>query len=206
MNWHQAVESISPHVFKLESPSGHGTGFLCFLNDQRAVMGIATARHVVSEANKWQQPIRVSNYQLEYSRLLTTTDRVILDDGSRDSAVILLDPSDLELPGDLVPLIPSGRILKLGVEVGWVGFPAVEPNTLCFFSGNISARISNDSAYLIDGVAINGVSGGLFSISKSPSRASPELSALLPLISPIAPPAKRCRGWPLPKESVTFMM
>jgi hypothetical protein len=34
----------------------------------------------------------------------------------------------------------------------------MESNTLCFFSGNISARIQK--AYLIDGVAINGVSGG----------------------------------------------
>jgi len=123
-------------------------------------MGIATALHVVTEANKWQQPIRVTNYELEYSRLLTTTDRVILDDGTRDSAVILFDPGEFKLPENILPLIPANKFLKTGVEVGWVGFPAVEPNTLCFFSGNISSRIKEDSAYLIDGVAINGVSGG----------------------------------------------
>jgi len=160
MNWQVAVESIKSHVFKIESPSGHGTGFLCFLNDSREVIGIATARHVITEANKWQQPIRVSNYELEYTRLLTVTDRVILDDSSRDSAVLLFQPLEFGFPEPLIPLIPADKLLKVGVEVGWVGFPAVEPNTLCFFSGNISARITDDNAYLIDGVAINGVSGG----------------------------------------------
>ena len=38
--------------------------------------------------------------------------------------------------------------------------PAIEPDTLCFFAGTVSARQTNRKAYLIDGVAINGVSGG----------------------------------------------
>jgi S1-C subfamily serine protease len=159
MNWHTAVAAVKPHVFKIESPSGHGTGFFCFLNDKE-VMGIATALHVVTEADKWQQPIRVTNYELEYTKLLTATDRVVLDDSTRDSAVLLFDPGDFKFPEKILPLMPADKILKIGVEVGWVGFPAVEPNTLCFFSGNISARIKEDNAYLIDGVAINGVSGG----------------------------------------------
>ncbi len=44
--------------------------------------------------------------------------------------------------------------------MGWLGFPAVAPYDLCFFSGKISARQEYRKAYLIDGVAINGVSGG----------------------------------------------
>jgi secreted trypsin-like serine protease len=40
----------------------------------------------------------------------------------------------------------------------YVGFPGIEPDTLCLFSGNISAR--QTARYLIDGVAIHGVSGG----------------------------------------------
>ena len=51
-------------------------------------------------------------------------------------------------------------IIKIGVEVGWLGFPAVSSKNLCFFSGRISAVLEADSAYLVDGVAINGVSGG----------------------------------------------
>lgn len=111
---------------------------------------------------------------------LTTTDRVILDDPTRDSAILLFDPSEVELPKDLVPLLPSDKVLRVGSEVGWVGFPAVEPNTLCFFSGNISARIGDDSAYLIDGVAINGVSGGpVFDMKLSGENMSPRIIGVI---------------------------
>lgn len=48
----------------------------------------------------------------------------------------------------------------IGVDIGWLGFPAIEPDSLCFFAGTVSARQANRNAYLIDGVAINGVSGG----------------------------------------------
>ena len=88
------------------------------------------------------------------------SDRVILDNEKKDSALIFLPSSVFELPQQLPPFIPSNKILKVGVEVGWMGFPAVEPDTLCFFSGTISAAISYRDAYLVDGVAISGVSGG----------------------------------------------
>lgn len=48
----------------------------------------------------------------------------------------------------------------LGVDVGWLGFPALYPASLCFFSGAVSARLEYSRTYLIDGVAIHGVSGG----------------------------------------------
>ena len=99
------------------------------------------------------------------SELMFVTDdkRVILPDPKSDSAVILFDPSELKLPKKLLPLIPSDQVLRVGAEVGWLGYPSVAPNTLCFFSGLVSSvRIDDDSAetYFIDGVAINGVSGG----------------------------------------------
>ena len=28
MNWDQAIAAISPHVVKIETPTGYGTGFL----------------------------------------------------------------------------------------------------------------------------------------------------------------------------------
>lgn len=56
--------------------------------------------------------------------------------------------------------MPVQRLHSRCVERGWLGFPAVAPYDLCFFSGNISARQEYRKAYLIDGVAINGISGG----------------------------------------------
>jgi len=51
--------------------------------------------------------------------------------------------------------------LKVGNEVGWLGYPAIAGSSqLCFFGGKISAFMGDQQAYLVDGVAINGVSGG----------------------------------------------
>ena len=87
-------------------------------------------------------------------------DRLIFKDWQTDSAVLIFPKGALPLPDELVPLLPTGKPLNIGVEVGWLGFPAIESWTLCFFSGCISAWQANRKAYLIDGVAINGVSGG----------------------------------------------
>lgn len=50
--------------------------------------------------------------------------------------------------------------VRQGIQIGWCGFPAVAPNDLCFFAGHISAHLKDRRSYLVDGVAINGVSGG----------------------------------------------
>ena len=46
------------------------------------------------------------------------------------------------------------------MEVGWCGFPSIAPDDLCFFEGHISSYLAKEGSYLVDGVAINGVSGG----------------------------------------------
>lgn len=156
--WHQVFKEISPSVVKIESPGSQGTGFVCLRTDR--FVGIATAYHVLQYADYWQQPIRVIHQS--GTILLKEEERFILSgtDG-RDSAILLFEePSDLDFPQKLVQLLSPEKYPKVGVEVGWIGFPgAILSDNLCFFSGNISARI--DSSYFIDGVAINGVSGGL---------------------------------------------
>jgi hypothetical protein len=36
MNWDAAIKAISPHVVRIETPSGYGTGFLSFYNHDGA--------------------------------------------------------------------------------------------------------------------------------------------------------------------------
>lgn len=160
MNWDTIVEKVSPYVVKIETPAGHGTGFACLYNTDRAFVGIATAGHVVSYADDWQQPIRLLHEDSQSVSFLREPERVIFQDYEKDSAVILVDTGKLKFPETLIPLLPSSSPLAIGTEVGWLGFPAVAPHSLCFFSGNISARQDWRHSYLIDGVAINGVSGG----------------------------------------------
>jgi hypothetical protein len=70
----------------------------------------------------------------------------------------MLPAQSFKFPEKALPLQEPTQIKKIGVDVGWVGFPALALTKLCFFSGPISGHIQD--LYLIDGVAINGVSGG----------------------------------------------
>lgn len=160
MDWNQIVEKITPSIVKIETPDCHGTGFLCFYNEeQRLLCGIATANHVVESAERWLQPIRIHHAGSQAPAFLKESDRVIFSDPQRDSAVIVMKASNLKLPEHPIQLRPPEDRLLIGDEVGWLGFPGMV-SELCFFSGNISARLDAGHAYLIDGVAINGVSGG----------------------------------------------
>ncbi|MGA9039743.1 MAG: trypsin-like peptidase domain-containing protein [Terriglobales bacterium] len=160
MNWDAIVEAVTPVVVKIETPSGHGTGFLCLYNEPRTFCGIATAYHVVKHAEQWQEPIRITNYATTTSAFLRETDRVIFSEQEKDSAVILISTGQLNFPEEPIQLLPTDQRLSLGMEVGWLGYPAMASATLCFFAGNVSAWQDFRRAYLIDGVAINGVSGG----------------------------------------------
>jgi hypothetical protein len=160
VNWDQIVDKVTPHVFKIETQSGHGTGFLSVYNEGKTWCGIATALHVVEHADEWQQPIRITHHATNKYLLLKDTERVIFKDAKTDSAVILFVKEDLDLPESLISLFPSNSAISIGCEVGWLGFPAVAPYDLCFFSGNVSARQAFRNAYLIDGVSIHGLSGG----------------------------------------------
>ncbi|MGB7210027.1 MAG: serine protease [Pyrinomonadaceae bacterium] len=160
MNWNESVEKIKKYVVRIETPQGWGTGFLFIYNEQRTLCGVATANHVLQEADLWQQPIRVRNLHTGSEVFLKVDERAIIRLPDNDLAVILFDADVLDFPKDLIALLPSEEAIGIGTEVGWLGFPNIDANTLCFFSGTISARKESESAYLIDGVAINGVSGG----------------------------------------------
>jgi len=157
MNWEQIVEKVAPYIVKIETPTGSGTGFLCGYNAEKTYCLIATAFHVVKEADEWQQPLKIHNSSFDKQVFLQESQRFIFTDYKTDSAVIFCPCSDLTFPEGLIPLRPMDVPISVGTEVGWLGYPGIAAYTLCFFSGNISAK---QDGYLIDGVAINGVSGG----------------------------------------------
>ena len=159
MIWDQIIDKVTRYIVKIETPTGYGTGFLCLYNQDKTICGIATALHVVSHANEWHQPIRIRHWTSKEVAFLRENERSILVDWKTDSAVIIFTTGRLALPEE-APLLYTGTPISIGVEVGWLGFPAIESWTLCFFSGNVSAWQDHRKAYLIDGVAINGVSGG----------------------------------------------
>jgi hypothetical protein len=159
MSWDQAVKTLAPHIVKIETPNGWGTGFLAFWNHDRSWCGIATAAHVVKHADEWQQPIKI-RCESQTPLLLQGSDRVIFLDSNTDSAVVLFLKRELQLPQIPITLVPMSEPCGIGADVGWLGYPNLEPGALCFFSGTVSHHLVARKAYLIDGVAINGVSGG----------------------------------------------
>src|SRR4051794_9352557 len=107
MNWNDIVEKVTPYMVKIETPEGHGSGFLYMYSDSGDVCGIATAHHVIAHAEKWEESIRLSHFPSGGNVLLKQADRVIFGDEDTDSGVILIPAGTLELPKAVIPLRPS---------------------------------------------------------------------------------------------------
>ena len=168
MEWHEAVEAVSPHVVQISTPRGRGSGFFISTSETTDIIAVATAAHVVSDSNWWEEPIRLFHPNSGQSRILRVPDRVIHVEYEMDTAAILFRRDGFPLPQSPMAFIPEGSFLKVGNEIGWLGFPAIAPSPLdlCFFTGRVSAWKQNSRSYLVDGVAINGASGGpTFSIT-----------------------------------------
>jgi hypothetical protein len=101
MDWKDAVEKLAPYVFKIHTPSGTGTGFLCLFNDDKTLCGIATALHVVQDSEEWQQPIRLVHHQSNESLFLKEDERIIYLNGETDSAIILFRKPEFEIQKNL---------------------------------------------------------------------------------------------------------
>jgi len=160
--WQQAVEAIAPYVIRISTPEHAGTGVLFAFCAQGGILGFATAAHVLAHAHLWQQPIRIEHGESGWGRLVKFDERALVFDEDTDTAALVLLRDEAPLPTRLLTLTPEQMIIRVGVEIGWVGFPGVSAarDQLCFFSGRISAWLESRHAYLVDGVAINGVSGG----------------------------------------------
>lgn len=151
---------------------------MCLHNASHGLCGIATAFHVIDHADEWQQPIKLFHYHSKKNLYLKEADRAIFSNADTDSAIMLIKSihREFSFPEECIPFHSTEKPLNIGSVVGWLGFPYLEHDTLCFFSGNVSA--CKESSYLIDGVAIHGVSGGpVFCISGNDIRIIGTVSA-----------------------------
>jgi hypothetical protein len=160
MEWHEGVDRLKPHIVQITTPQGSGTGFFLVRAQSNHICAVATAAHVVDHAHYWEQPIRIRAHATGEVSLLRHGDRALILDEARDTAVIIFHDTELTLPDEPICMISEHMMLKVGVTVGWLGFPAIPAAGLCFFTGSVSSWLSDHDAYFVDGVAINGVSGG----------------------------------------------
>jgi hypothetical protein len=159
--WQGGVKVISPYVFKIKTPRGHGTGFYLgkFGN---GLIAVATALHVIDVEFDLGGSMKLVHSSSAKEILLNdVNNRVIFPYPKSDIAIIVfIPPMDWEMPEQYPEHLQADSKLFAGVEVGWLGFPAVKSDTLSFFHGYVSSVLSIEERYLVDGVAINGVSGG----------------------------------------------
>jgi Trypsin-like peptidase domain len=155
----EIVETVRPHIVRIATPRANGTGFLFFNSMRGGFAAVATAGHVISAAHVWEEPIRLQHHASGASILTRAADRAVLLNTENDVAAILFNLGELPLPDAPVPFIHKDVLVKVGVEIGWLGFPSISTD-LCFFSGRVSTHIARTERYLVDGVAIHGVSGG----------------------------------------------
>lgn len=160
MTWFNALQAVKPYMFKISTPSGTGTGFQITYGSHSKLCGIATAYHVIAHEYKWGYPIEVTHFDSKESLILEKSDRAVFIHPESDLAFILFNTKNLPVETDSPKLIDPKMSLAAGVEMGWCGFPSVAVNDLCFFNGHISCYLNSLDSYLVDGVAINGVSGG----------------------------------------------
>ena len=115
------------------NPDGCGTGFIT--HAAHDLRGVTTAFHVVQDALSKDQTITI----------VTPQKSVILGKGCKEVLVVRRDPEkdnndsvlllfkDSEIPKPHVALVDAGKMIVVGVEVGWLGFPQIAEGRLCFF-------------------------------------------------------------------------
>ena len=163
--WIDVINKVEPYIFKISAPyDGSGSGFQISLTNE--LCGLATAYHVIAHAYEWDEPIKITHYKSGKSLLLPKDRRTIIPIPDKDLALIIFHKDTLPLETIDPILVPPNKILRQGWEIGWCGFPSIAENQMCFFEGYVSCCQEADLSYLVDGVAINGVSGGpVFHIS-----------------------------------------
>ena len=159
-DWDVVYENVLPHIVRIETPESTGTGFLFALNESKEIVAFATAAHVVDHADSWKLPIKIRHHVSGNEIFVSDSKRFIEIDTKRDSASIVIPRPGDYIPEDPLPMMDPEQFKKIGVQVAWAGYPSIAYPNLCLFTGTIAAFILENDSYLIDGVAIHGVSGG----------------------------------------------
>jgi hypothetical protein len=162
------VDDARPLVYRVEVGDAIGTAFLVSITSpessgQKPALLFATAGHVVKEIDSSGPNLllRSSDNSIVYESKSFNMIGYRIGSDEYDTGIIYVRVDDPPVSVDkLLPLLPHRFTLRQGAEVGWLGYPGLANPYLCFFSGVVSSHVSEPIGYLIDGVAIHGVSGG----------------------------------------------
>lgn len=188
---------IQDYVVRIEIPNSYGTGFLVAreeISNGKVVAVIASAYHVIEHAAQCNTPIIVTHHSSGKKIKLAGTGRGITAHKDHDLAVLRLPFELLPFPEKNLTLNRSNRKYLPGTNMYWCGLPNNARNHLCLFRGCISSQCNESEGYLVDGVAIHGVSGGPAFIVKE------EMLVIIGIVAAYIP--NMATGEPLPGMSL----
>jgi hypothetical protein len=166
-SWDKVVDMAERVTLQIRASNSLGTCFAVSVGKKTKLQGahyiFATAWHVVKSVADSKLPICMMSANGEISFKAPSGYYQIIRLGSEvfDTALVYLWTSEEIVPQEhLLPMLDWNMMMPKGAELGWVGFPALSNSGLCFFCGTISGHVNSPPTYLVDGVAINGVSGG----------------------------------------------
>ena len=86
MDWKKHVETMVPHIVRIVTPDTRGTGFILHINKAKRELVIATAAHVIRDANSWVQAIDIEHAAFNGRLATVRSNRGILFHPRFDSA------------------------------------------------------------------------------------------------------------------------
>ena len=182
-DWQHHVDEITQQVLRIETQSVSGTGFVHYAR-RGGTRCIATARHVVVDVLEKKESFRVWHGSRTFDFGKDSKGFVVVQQkDADDSAVIAVIDHDLPMPRVSLASPEERREVRIGMEVGWLGFPALDGvnGKICFFSGRISFVDETTNRFLIDGTAVHGCSGGpVFCVTTNGARIIGALSSYIP--------------------------
>lgn len=163
-DWSGLIPSIEPLCFRVHADNSVGTAFAIGISGSdggRHTM-LVTALHVVDEVLGNDKPIEIIRSDGTPVSKVVDGFLKIYPIGPQECDIALIEIPTREplfLP-DQLQAMPLETMLPRGAPLGWLGYPGLAFPELCFFHGFISGHQEKPPIYLVDGVAINGVSGG----------------------------------------------
>jgi hypothetical protein len=164
-SWEETISKIEPLVYQVRAGDALGTAFVIGMSGPRdggRHLSLVTAWHVVKDVVTTDASLDLIDFKGTAISTLSNGPMTICPIGPAecDSALMIVPTREPLLNPDALFPMPLRTMLARGAELGWLGFPGLVYPELCFFKGVVSGHREDPSIYLVDGVAINGVSGG----------------------------------------------
>lgn len=165
LEWAEVIRRLQPLVLQVRAGSALGTGFIVAVTgakDKGLHTMVVTAWHVVQDVAQSELPLELLREDGTSVSTLTSGPVTIQPVGppACDSALVCVPTRSPMIQAEQLHPLPLATMLPRGAEVGWLGYPGLVFPELCFFHGVVSGHMEQPPLYLVDGVAINGVSGG----------------------------------------------